>query len=148
LFLFWHIVYLWCCTASALVWASNSVKHLPLHLFISLRTVLICWAAFGMDCRVLDWKRWGIAMLELDAVSSSLVAFSPDGFERSQRNQCYVPGADLPTSQCTCFAFRLSCFILLTCFAHVNLLPRCMPQLFEVHQHCPFALPDRFDFIE
>jgi hypothetical protein len=52
----------------------------------------------------------------------------------------------LPSSQCICFAFWLSCFLLvLMCFAHVSLLSRCISHHFSgVDQHCPFALSDRF----
>jgi hypothetical protein len=37
----------------------------------------------------------------------------------------------LPSSQFICFAFRLSCFLLvLICFVHVSLLSKCMPRYF------------------
>jgi hypothetical protein len=65
-------------TASALVWFSNFLKYLVFHSFISLSTMLILrsswilWlymheGAFGMDRRILDWKRWRVSLLELEA---------------------------------------------------------------------------------
>jgi hypothetical protein len=48
------------------------------------------------------------------------------------RSSLSVDSVDLlPSSQCVCFASRLSCFILvLMCFTHVSLLSRCMPRYF------------------
>jgi hypothetical protein len=63
---------------SALLWFSNLLKYLVSHFFISLSSVFvyrsswIMWlcmyqGAFGMDRTVLDWKRWGISMFEMEA---------------------------------------------------------------------------------
>jgi hypothetical protein len=46
------------------------------------------------------------------------------------RNLLSIDSVDLLTSsQCICFAFWLSCFLLVSmCFAYVSLLLRCMPR--------------------
>jgi hypothetical protein len=72
-------------TASALVWFSDLLKCLVFHFFISLSAVFICrsswilWlfmyqGAFRISRRVLDCKRWGISMLELEAVPHSWIS--------------------------------------------------------------------------
>jgi hypothetical protein len=71
-------------TASALVLFPNFLKYLVFHFFISLSTVFIyrssrnMWlfmyqGTFGLDRRVLNWKRWRISRLELEAVPRSWI---------------------------------------------------------------------------
>jgi hypothetical protein len=83
-----------------------------------------------MDRRVLDWKRWRISVLELEAVPRSWIPYVHVGLSTAlYRSLLSVDSVDLLSIQCICFAFWLNYFLLvLMCSVHVSLLSKLMPR--------------------